>query len=107
MRLFYELMQVALGTWKRLSRVPSVREWEAVYDEAERQAVVGVFLEGLQWCIVHDEGCMANLPIDLKLQWIGEVQMMEAEYRQHSTYITQHPHHRRSKLPKTNAPQHS
>ena len=78
MSLFFELLQVALGTREELSRVPSAVEWEALYEEAERQAVVGVLLGGLerlpeeQWP-----------PLELKLQWIGEVQMMEAEYRTH------------------------
>ncbi len=81
--LFFELLQVSIGIRDNLSRTPSEREWEEMYDEAERQAVVGVLLEGLQRCMLHDERCLANLSIDLKLSWIGEVQMMEAEYRRH------------------------
>ena len=76
--LFYELLQVALGTREKLSRVPSSREWEALYDEAERQAIVGVLLGGLER--LPEEQLP---PLEVKLQWIGMVQMMEAEYRQH------------------------
>ena len=69
---------MALGTRERLSRVLLVREWEALYDEAERQAIVGVLLGGLEH--LPDE----QLPsLELKLQWIGLVQIMEAEYRLH------------------------
>ena len=78
MSLFFELLQIALGTREKLSRVPNAREWEAMYDEAERQAVVGVLLDGLER--LPDEQLP---PLEVKLQWIGEVQMMEAEYRQH------------------------
>ena len=76
--LFFELLQVALGTRDGLSRVPSAVEWDRMYALAEEQAIVGVLLGGLerlpeeQWP-----------PLDVKLQWIGEVQMMEAEYRTH------------------------
>lgn len=81
--IFFELLQVALGSRDRLSRVPNAEEWSALYDEAERQAILGALLEGLQRCMVHDSRLMVNLPQELKLQWIGMVQMMEAEYKVH------------------------
>lgn len=83
MNLFFELLQVALGTRDKLSRVPSAAEWGRLFGEAERaqQAVVGVLLEGLQRCMVHGDGCMANLPLDLKLEWIGEAQIIEEQNR--------------------------
>ena len=76
--LFLELLQISLGTRDKLSRVPSEQEWKALYDEAERQAVVGVQLSGLER--LPEEQLP---PIDLKLQWIGEIQIMESEYRLH------------------------
>ena len=78
MYLFFELLQVALGTRDKLSRVPTPIEWASLYDEAERQAVVGVLLSGLEQ--LPEEQLS---PLEVKLQWIGEVQMMEAEYRLH------------------------
>ena len=76
--LFFELLQVALGTREKLSRVPISREWEEIYEEAERQAIVGLLLSGLESLPLEQLP-----PLELKLQWIGEVQMMEAEYRTH------------------------
>lgn len=76
--LFYELLQLSIGTREKLSRVPSVYEWEWIYDEAERQAVVGVLLDGLER--LPDDQLP---PLELKLQWIGMVQIMEAEYKTH------------------------
>ncbi len=73
MNLFLELLQVALGTRECLSQVPSARKWDAIYDEAERQAVVGVMLGGLERLPQE------QLPsILFKLNWIGTVQMLEA-----------------------------
>ena len=46
--LFFELLQVALGTRDGLSRVPSAVEWGAMYDEAERQAVASLLLSGIE-----------------------------------------------------------
>ena len=71
-RLFIELIQLALGTREHLSRVPSACEWEALYEEAGKQVVVGLLLNGL------DRLPVESLPLlELKLQWIGETQMIE------------------------------
>ena len=78
MDLFFELLQVSLGTREKLSRVPSEREWLALYDEADRQAIIGVMLTGLER--LPEEQLP---PLDVKLQWIGMVQMMEADYKEH------------------------
>ena len=70
--LLFELLQVALGRRERLSRVPSVREWEEVYENAWKQGVVGLLLSAL-------ERLPADFlpPLELKLQWIGDVQINE------------------------------
>lgn len=81
MSLFFELLQLSLGTRDGLSRVPSVREWEEVYEEAEKQGILGVLLDGLQRCMVHDSRFTVNLPLDVKLQWIGETQIIEQQNR--------------------------
>lgn len=82
--LFFELLQVSLGTREELSRVPNAYEWEQLYDEAERQTVVGLLLGGL-------ERLPANqLPaIGLKLKWIGEVQIMEAKHRMYCQRVVE------------------
>lgn len=71
-KLFFELLQIALGNLERLSRVPSAEEWTEIYAESERQAVTGLLLHGID-----------RLPADqrppqaLILQWIGVGQMIE------------------------------
>lgn len=74
--MFFELLQVALGTRDQLSRVPSAQEWTLMLHEAERQCVAGFFLEGIER--LPDE---QQPPLALKLQWIGLVQMGEENYR--------------------------
>ena len=69
--LFVELLQVSVGMREGLSRVPSVREWQYMFDEAQRQAIAGILLEGVQRLMVHSEGFMVNFPKDFMLQWIG------------------------------------
>ena len=79
MKLFIELLQVSLGTRDKLSRVPSSSEWASLYDEAERQAVVGILFDGLE-CIPPEQ----LPPVEIKLQWIGMAQLMESTYRLHN-----------------------
>ena len=76
--LFFELLQVALGPREKLSRIPSAAEWGGMYDEAERQAIVGLQLSGIERLPTEQLP-----PLDVKLQWIGVAQMDEATYKLH------------------------
>lgn len=70
--LFFELLQTALGNRDKLSRVPNKNEWMAIYQESERQSILGVMVDGLER--LPDEQRPTQ---DILLQWIGLVQMIE------------------------------
>ena len=71
MNLFFELVQVALGNREMLSRVPSVGEWEQIVTEAQRQAVSGILVDGL------DKLPKEQLPIQQQLlELIGVAEML-------------------------------
>lgn len=70
--LIFELLQMALGSRDRLSRVPSNKEWAALYEESEKQSVVGIMLDGIER--IPEE----QRPLqELLLQWIGADQIIE------------------------------
>lgn len=46
--LFFELIRVAIGIQDSLSREPSCKEWNALYDVAKKQSLVGVCFAGVQ-----------------------------------------------------------
>ena len=72
--IFIELLQVSLGTRAQLSRVPSVQEWEGLFEEAEKQALVGVLTVGL------DRLPDAQKPPKLLLlNWIGQALQTEQQ----------------------------
>lgn len=76
--LFIELLQISIGTRKCFSRVPNVHEWDAIYAEAEKQAVLGVIVDGLERLPGNQRP-----PKIMLLQWIGVVQLMEQTYKIH------------------------
>ena len=45
--IFYQLIRVAIGTQKTLSRPPSGEEWEELFEMAVKQSLVGVCFVGL------------------------------------------------------------
>lgn len=76
--LFIELLQISVGTRSSMSRVPNVLEWESVYAEAEKQAIVGVMVDGLERLPGGQRP-----PKNILLQWIGSAQIMEQTYHLH------------------------
>lgn len=68
--LFFELIQLSVGTRKCLSFVPTAMEWTEALNIARKQAMVGVCFMGLQRAHQHDEAVMAQLPMPIKMQWL-------------------------------------
>lgn len=72
--LFFELLKVALGNRKSLSRVPSDEEWTDLYNESERQAVTGILFHGIERLPAEQRPSRLFL-----LQWIGVAQLIEQQ----------------------------
>ena len=60
-----------------MNRECSAAEWFSVLEEAERHAVVGIMVCGLDRLKTSGAKCMESLPQGLMLQWIGEVMQIE------------------------------
>ena len=74
MSAFLELLQVSLGSRRELTSLPTSEEWMRLFDEAQRQAVIGVILDGLERLPEQQRP-----PTDVLLQWIGVTQMIEQQ----------------------------
>ena len=67
-KLFFELIQVAIGRMDSLSRVPSAAEWSMLYGLAVKQAVAGVCFCGVQRLPKEQ---LVEMPVQLKMQWFA------------------------------------
>jgi len=77
MKLFLELIQVAIGTRSALSSIPTLEEWEAMYLMSRKQALVGIAFYGIQQLPESQRPI-----IDLMYPWNEEVKAIEARNRQ-------------------------
>ena len=66
-RLFFELIQVAIGKQSRLSHTPSEKEWERLYRIAESQAVLGICFAGVKKLQERER----TVPLQLFMQWLA------------------------------------
>jgi len=71
--LFFQLIRVAIGTQDSLSRLPSQKEWKALYDMAKKQSLVGVCFAALQKLGADADEGFARIGMSemLYLTWMG------------------------------------
>lgn len=75
-QLFFELLQVAIGTRDGMSRVPTAEEWYALYDLADKHSVVGFCFGGIEK-LAKD----ARPPRQLFMPWMGEAESVKEQNR--------------------------
>lgn len=73
MELFFELLQLSLGTRDNLSWVPDAQKWKGLYELSEEQAILGVMQKGLERLSQEN----FSPPKNILLQWIGRSQIIQ------------------------------
>ena len=73
MRLEFEFIQVAMGLRERLSTVPSVHEWQVLFEFCKRQSLFGVGFAAVEK--LHKVG--VECPSDIRLKWYGYALQIE------------------------------
>lgn len=68
-KLFFELIQIALANKNSFNRPPSDIEWKNLYEEACKQSLAGVFLDGVNRLI--ESGNCSKPPMNVLYEWIG------------------------------------
>lgn len=82
MDLFFELLQVSLGTRDLLSCVPTDDEWVSLMEEAKRQAVLGVMMSGLERL-----SGQVIVPEEVMVKWFSRAQKAEKQYDLHRARV--------------------
>lgn len=85
-RLFFELLQVAIGSRKELTAMPTSREWALLFEMSKKQALVGIAFAGLNR-LKCDGGFGSNIGLDemTYLRWLG----MAAKIQQRNRIATE------------------
>ena len=78
-KLFFELLQLTLGNRTSLSKTPTDKEWLALFEIAQRQAVACIMIHGLDK--IDEKGQKPPLP--LLLEWIG----LSEQTRSRNSYL--------------------
>ena len=73
--LFLELIQLAVGTRDRLSKVPSEEEWQKIYAQATKQSLMGILYSGIE--IQNKTDVVVLPPDDLFFIRYGDVAKIE------------------------------
>ena len=71
MNLFYELIQVAVGTRNILSCIPSAEEWQCLFAASRKQSLVGICFQGINLMYLNNPEMVVNLPGALKMKWMA------------------------------------
>lgn len=81
-KLFFQLIQVAVGNRESLSRVPSAAEWGELYTIAKKQALVGIAFAGVNRLRGDsDFGSSIGVSKVLYLKWLGMVAKIQQRNR--------------------------
>ena len=72
-RCFIELIKASLGNQHQLSNTPSEVEWEAIFEMAAKQSLVGICFVGLQMLGADSDDGFEKIGIseELYLDWMG------------------------------------
>lgn len=78
-QLFFQLLQVAIGTRKTLDRLPTSEEWGLLFDMSMKQALTAIAFSGVTR-LIHstclgingsDFGASLGIPESVYLKWLG------------------------------------
>ena len=75
--MFFDLVQLAIGEKKKLSREPAEKEWLAIYELASMQCVTGLLFSAINK--LNEAGSSIKPPMELFYQWIGDSLDIEAQ----------------------------
>lgn len=92
-RLFFELIRVSLGTLEGLSKVPTEREWSALYKMALKQSLVGICCAGVKKLCDIDKLYFCGMSQGQYMTWMGmsaQFQMLNGQVDEYTATALSH-----------------
>ena len=71
MKLFYELVQIGIGTRCSFSSVPSSNDWTTLFAASQKQSLVGICFQGINLMYHNEPEMVVNFPGALKMKWMA------------------------------------
>lgn len=87
--IFFELIQVALGNRNSLSHTPTTAEWQALYNLAIKQNLVGVCFGALRQLGANADSGLSTMGLTKQqyFMWVGMATRIQHQWELHETLI--------------------
>lgn len=76
MKLLFELLKISVGLCRRLSQIPTVKDWQEAFSFASMHTLLGVCFYSIQKLPKEQ---IVSLPLPLKMQWLATVAKIQRQ----------------------------
>ena len=82
--MLFELLRVAMGVQENISRIPTTKEWDLLFKQAQKQALAGICCAGIHRIVGNTDGGFAKIGMTRSqfLEWLGVSIMIQNRNRQ-------------------------
>lgn len=82
--MLFELLRVAMGVQENISRIPTTKEWDLLFKQAQKQSLAGICFAGIHRIVGNTDGGFAKIGMTRSqfLEWLGVSIMIQNRNRQ-------------------------
>ena len=82
--MLFELLRVAMGVQENISRIPTTKEWDLLFKQAQEQSLAGICFAGIHRIVANTDGGFAKIGMTRSqfLEWLGVSIMIQNRNRQ-------------------------
>ena len=82
--MLFELLRVAMGVQENISRIPTTKEWDLLFKQAQKQSLAGICFAGIHRIVANTDEGFAKIGMTKSqfLEWLGVSIMIQNRNRQ-------------------------